>query len=494
MSSKIEICQLEKALNEFEYPPPLTAMEKDRMRHRKMKKHDVAIMLVHWFNAFSWLFMLTSGAALIISSHYQMAPNFFIHITRDIFGAPKDMLQFHIWLGVMWILVFSAYTIFGYRRYLRKKKLHTLSFSLDNDWKTKLKTIQCILFGNTGLCLDENDIKWLIVRVLKILGKKEDEELPPQGAFNGGQKLFGLVVALMTPVIMFTGLVMAFHLGPLWLIQWAIPIHFIAVGMVVSGLMIHIYMGAILPEEKPAFFSMLTGNVSELFLYRHHFNFWKERIVKQCEWMREVDPNASIIVLLPDRLAAMVEEKAKQFDAKPEAEEIAETGPKPYWNPYIAGALLGLLIAATYFLLGRGVGASSALSRLGVFLWGFISPEYVLNNPAWGRYVKGGHSPLLNFMIFEVIGVIIGGYISGRQGNRIKLEVIKGPGISNSARLASALFGGIFMGLGARIARGCTSGLALTGGATLAVGGWVFMMAIFATGFIGAYFFRRLWL
>jgi len=57
---------------------------------------------------------------------------------------------------------------------------------------------------------------------------------------------------------------------------WAVVLHFAAVGVVVSGLMVHVYMGAVFPEEKPAFFSMITGNVHELFAYSHHFNGWRE--------------------------------------------------------------------------------------------------------------------------------------------------------------------------------------------------------------------------
>ena len=47
-------------------------------------------------------------------------------------------------------------------------------------------------------------------------------------------------------------------------------------GAVVSGLLVHVYMGAVFPEEKPAFFSMITGNVNELFAYNHHFKWWRE--------------------------------------------------------------------------------------------------------------------------------------------------------------------------------------------------------------------------
>jgi uncharacterized membrane protein YedE/YeeE len=49
------------------------------------------------------------------------------------------------------------------------------------------------------------------------------------------------------------------------------------------------------------------------------------------------------------------------------------------------------------------------------------------------------------------------------------------------------------MGLGARLARGCTSGLGLTGGATLSVGSWLFVLAAFAGAYVAAPFLRKAW-
>ncbi|MGM0669948.1 MAG: YeeE/YedE thiosulfate transporter family protein, partial [Gemmatimonadota bacterium] len=69
----------------------------------------------------------------------------------------------------------------------------------------------------------------------------------------------------------------------------------------------------------------------------------------------------------------------------------------------------------------------------------------------------------------------------------------KGPRISVRTRWIMALLGGIFMGYGARLARGCTSGQALSGGAVLSVGSWAFMLAVFAGAYALAYFVRRLW-
>jgi formate dehydrogenase subunit gamma len=111
--------------------------------------------------------------------------------------------------------------------------------------------------------------------LLRIL-KRTSEPLPPQGIYNAGQKLFAMMVYAMVPVIMSSGLVMTFHLFATSVVGWAALVHFAAVGAVLSGLMVHVYMAAVFPEEKPAFFSMITGNVNELYAFRHHFKWWSE--------------------------------------------------------------------------------------------------------------------------------------------------------------------------------------------------------------------------
>jgi hypothetical protein len=50
------------------------------------------------------------------------------------------------------------------------------------------------------------------------------------------------------------------------------------------------------------------------------------------------------------------------------------------------------------------------------------------------------------------------------------------------------------MGIGAKIALGCTSGQALTGGSLLNVGSWAFMMCVFGGAYAVAYFFRKQWI
>ncbi len=77
---------------------------------------------------------------------------------------------------------------------------------------------------------------------------------------------------------------------------------------------------------------------------------------------------------------------------------------------------------------------------------------------------------------------------------RVKLETTKGPKVSNRLRWLMAFLGGTLFLYGARMARGCTSGQALTGGATLSAGSWVIMFSIFGGAYALAYFVRKFWL
>ena len=167
---------------------------------------------------------------------------------------------------------------------------------------------------------------------------------------------------------------------------------------------------------------------------------------------------------------------------------------RDYWPPYAAGFGLGLTLLAAFVVMGQGLGASSAFTRLVAWTLEKISPAYAADSLYWSRYLQPGQSALYDFIVFEVVGAAIGGFVSGWLSGRLKITVDKGPRISKATRYAFALGGGVLTGIGARLARGCTSGLALSGGAVLSVGAFVFMMSVFAAGFIGAYFVRRNWL
>jgi uncharacterized protein len=171
-----------------------------------------------------------------------------------------------------------------------------------------------------------------------------------------------------------------------------------------------------------------------------------------------------------------------------------EKHPQPYWNPYVAGIGLGLVLLASFVVMGRGLGASGAFSSLVTVGVQAVAPNHVAHNEFYSEYIGDGtKSPLKDWLVFEVLGVFVGGFISGSLAHRVTKVVEKGPNISTRGRLLFAFAGGGLMGIGAKLARGCTSGQALTGGALFNVGSWAFMMMVFGGAYAMAYFVRRQW-
>ncbi len=168
---------------------------------------------------------------------------------------------------------------------------------------------------------------------------------------------------------------------------------------------------------------------------------------------------------------------------------------KPYMNPYIAGILLGLLLLGSFYFAGRGLGASGAIKSGVVFAVNNVYPQYGQEVEFYKEYNEvHPEGPLKNWLVFEIIGAIIGAFVSGVWANRNKLTIERGPRISNKFRLMFALFGGILFGIGSQFGRGCTSGAALSGMATMSFGGIITMLAIFGSAYLFAYFFRKLWI
>ena len=172
----------------------------------------------------------------------------------------------------------------------------------------------------------------------------------------------------------------------------------------------------------------------------------------------------------------------------------ASSEPRPYANPYVAGTLLGIVLFASFYVTGGGLGASAAMSRVQTGVLDLLAPGHVDRVAYFAEMAGGQRSPWLHYSVYMLLGTILGGFASGLLNRRVKLETRKGPRISVQARWGFALLGGLIMGYGARMARGCTSGQALSGGALLSVGSWAFAMAIFASAYAVAWFFRRLWI
>lgn len=163
-----------------------------------------------------------------------------------------------------------------------------------------------------------------------------------------------------------------------------------------------------------------------------------------------------------------------------------------YWSPYIVGIFLGLILLSSFYIMGWGLGVSKALTRFTAYVLHVPFPQKIEKNTYFKDYIKE-EKPLKDWIVFEVSGMFLGGLVGSITGRRFNLRVERGPRINIAKRFIAAIFGGIIVGFATRLARGCTSGVALSGGAMLTLGGWAFVIGMFSGGYAIAFLVKRLW-
>jgi uncharacterized membrane protein YedE/YeeE len=166
-----------------------------------------------------------------------------------------------------------------------------------------------------------------------------------------------------------------------------------------------------------------------------------------------------------------------------------------YWSPYVAGFGLGLVLLASLWILGAGLGASGGLARLAAWMQHGLAPTHVERSAYFGIWFAPEAPHVLKYyLVFMMLGIVVGAALSALGSGRMSPSIEKGPHVSTPARLGFALGGGVLVGFASRLARGCTSGQALTGTALLLTGSIVFLICLFLGGYAAAYFVRREWL
>ncbi|HEX9138125.1 MAG TPA: YeeE/YedE thiosulfate transporter family protein [Nitrospirota bacterium] len=162
-----------------------------------------------------------------------------------------------------------------------------------------------------------------------------------------------------------------------------------------------------------------------------------------------------------------------------------------FWSPYLAGIGLGITLLATFVIAGQGLGASRAFTVAAGKGLNEILPGYTATLSYLSKYLE---SPLFrDWTVLEVSGLLAGAFVGVLLSRGFRLRFDRAASMNVGMRFMTALGGGVLLGFASRLARGCTSGVALTGGAQFALSGWVFVIAMFASGFLFAAMFRRLW-
>ncbi|MFO8031648.1 MAG: cytochrome b/b6 domain-containing protein [Desulfohalobiaceae bacterium] len=228
------------------------------MSKNMILRHDNGAIAMHWFNALCWIFLTLTGLGLIQNQEINPLGAWYPELLRSIFGSGEALWNVHVYTGLFWALACLVYILLRLRHSLGfVKEVFSLDPVQDTIWMLK-KNIQLTL-GNG---------------FLRRLGFST--EIPPQGFYNAGQKLFAQLAVLAGLILLVTGIMMVLStiiLDNSTPVAWARTIHYLFAGLAVAGLIIHVYMAAISREERPALKSMLSGYVPEEYA-RHHHELW----------------------------------------------------------------------------------------------------------------------------------------------------------------------------------------------------------------------------
>lgn len=151
---------------------------------------------------------------------------------------------------------------------------------------------------------------------------------------------------------------------------------------------------------------------------------------------------------------------------------------KKAWSAYAVGAGIGVLSWFTFATADRPLGITTAFEYTAALAQRAIAPG--LAAPYAAAQAAEGKAPAIDWEWALVLGVFLGAYASARlSGDRAPEE--RAPAVwrqrfggSSARRYAAAFIGGLIMMLGARIARGCTSGHMISGILQLSLASMIF--------------------
>lgn len=157
------------------------------------------------------------------------------------------------------------------------------------------------------------------------------------------------------------------------------------------------------------------------------------------------------------------------------------------WSPYVVGILIGLLNIGSLLVSKKPLGASTSFMKFGGIIYKSFDKEKVRNNAYYQK-----NELKLDWGMMLVLGIILGAFVSAILSGDFNLTAVPdmwANEVSDSfiLRFLAAVVGGIFLGVGARWAGGCTSGHGISGTSLLSVISWVAGIAFFIGGIAVAF-------
>lgn len=158
-------------------------------------------------------------------------------------------------------------------------------------------------------------------------------------------------------------------------------------------------------------------------------------------------------------------------------------------NPYLAGALAGVVLVLSVLVAGKYFGASTSYVRSAGLVEQMAAPQHVQATDYFMKYFAKNEG--IDWQWMFVLGIFFGSFLSANFSGSFKWQGIPDSwyvrfGDRPGLRFLTAFCGGALALFGVRMAGGCPSGHGLSGMAQLAASGMVAMVFFFAGGLLTA--------
>ena len=230
----------------------------------KVRTKDV--IFIHWFNAFFWLALVLTGFGIISGDFVRLAPAFWPTFMQNLLGGNDNLALMHAIGGIVWSGVIALYALLNFKRVV-------LPF---------LKNV-LVLTPKAAIA----DLSSMTITLAHLFGLLKNKSVPPQGRYNGAQRLLGTMIIVCSVGIAVTGLYLFF--APMLFefsssalfglaFRWALVVHVAAGLLVLLGLVAHIYFAVV--EEPESLETMKSGN-AEIAFIKHHNPLWYEALQRE---------------------------------------------------------------------------------------------------------------------------------------------------------------------------------------------------------------------
>ena len=202
----------------------------------RILRYTLSERVHHWVAAFTYIYCLITGLAFWSPYMYWLAA---------LVGGGPTARFWHPWFG--------------------------LAFAVSVLWMYKM--------WHRDMNITDADRRWS--KAMKYYIKNEDEELPPEGRFNYGQKLFFWVMFYGILLLLISGIGLWFVESIPWSLRWlrylAVTVHVAAALATIGAFIIHVYMGTAM--VRGGFTSIIRGEVSTAWAKTHH-RLWYDEVTK----------------------------------------------------------------------------------------------------------------------------------------------------------------------------------------------------------------------